>query len=220
MAFRFQKRIKIAPGVRLNVSKSGVSTSLGGRGGTVNLNSKGVRTTVGIPGTGMSWSQQKGWTGTVDLKPADELMQLGKLLDALAKTFNSLSPQANKVSASWNKAVASYEAGRGPSAAKFQTLTQRFEAAMAGYQKVDDTVAEQRAALDAIVSRLNSLSFGMFGGKLKAARNDLLALAREHETGARQLDDAVNRLREEVGNELVSAERWCQTNANQSPEGQ
>ncbi|MBY5976149.1 DUF4236 domain-containing protein [Phaeobacter italicus] len=60
MAFRFQKRIKIAPGVRLNVSKSGVSTSLGGRGGTVNLSSKGVRTTVGIPGTGLSWSKQSG----------------------------------------------------------------------------------------------------------------------------------------------------------------
>ncbi|MBV1896222.1 MAG: DUF4236 domain-containing protein [Rhodobacteraceae bacterium] len=207
MAFRFQKRIKIAPGVRLNVSKSGVSTSLGGRGGTVNLSTKGVRTTVGIPGTGMSWSRQNGWAGTADLKPADELMQLGKLLDARAKTFNSLSPQANKVSASWNKAIASFEGGRGPSASKFQTLSKRFETAMAGYQKVDDTVAEQQAALEAIVSRLNGLSLGMFGGKLKSARNDLLALAREHETGARQLDDAVNRLRGEVGNELAAAER-------------
>lgn len=207
MAFRFQKRLKIAPGVRLNVSKSGVSTSLGGRGGTVNLSSKGVRTTVGIPGTGMSWSKQTGWAGAASLKPADELMQLGKLLDARAKIFNSLSPQVNEVSASWNKAVASYEGGRGPSAAKFQTLTKRFDTAMAGYQKVDDTVADQRAAMNAIVGRLNGLSFGLFGGKLKSARNDLLALAREHETGARQLDDAVNRLRGEVGNELAAAER-------------
>ena len=207
MAFRFSKRIKIAPGVRLNVSKSGLSTSIGGRGGTVNLSSKGVRTTVGIPGSGMSWSKQTGWAGATNLKPTDELLQLGKLLDQRAKTLNSLSPQVNKVSASWNKAVEAFNGGRGPSAAKFQTLTKRFETAMAGYQKVDDIVAEQQDALNAIVSRLNSLSFGMFSGNSKSARNDLLALAQEHDAGARRLDEAVNRLREEISNELSSAER-------------
>jgi len=52
MGFRFQRRIKIAPGVRLNLSKSGISTSVGGRGLT--LNSRGTAT-VGIPGTGLSY---------------------------------------------------------------------------------------------------------------------------------------------------------------------
>ena len=32
MGFRFQKRIKIMPGVRLNLSKSGASWSVGPRG--------------------------------------------------------------------------------------------------------------------------------------------------------------------------------------------
>lgn len=56
MAFRFRKSVKIIPGVRLNFSKSGVSTSLGGRGATINLSSRGTRHTVGIPGSGLSFS--------------------------------------------------------------------------------------------------------------------------------------------------------------------
>lgn len=56
MAFRFRKSVKIAPGVRLNFSKSGVSTSIGGRGATINLSSHGTRHTVGLPGTGLSFS--------------------------------------------------------------------------------------------------------------------------------------------------------------------
>lgn len=52
MGFRFQRRIKLLPGVRLNVSKSGISTSIGGRGLT--YNSRGT-VTAGIPGTGLSY---------------------------------------------------------------------------------------------------------------------------------------------------------------------
>lgn len=57
MAFRFQRRIKIAPGIRLNVSKTGASLSVGRDGATVNLNKNGVRGTAGIPGTGLSYSK-------------------------------------------------------------------------------------------------------------------------------------------------------------------
>ena len=96
MAFRFQKRIKIAPGVRLNVSKSGVSTSLGGSGGTVNLSSKGVRTTAGIPGTGLSWSKQTGWSDAKTTKPEVDLLQLGNLLDRQANAFNTLSQKTTR----------------------------------------------------------------------------------------------------------------------------
>lgn len=205
MAFRFQKRIKIAPGIRLNISKSGVSASIGGRGGTVNLNTKGVRTTVGITGTGMSWSKQSGWSSMAGIKPADELVQLGSLLDKLVKIFNSLSPKVNKVSANWDKAVEAFEGGRGPSAAKFKTLRKRFEVAMVGYQKVDDTIADQKAALNAIVDRLESIRFGIFNGKLKSIKKDILTLAREYDASTGQLTEAVNRVRAEVGNSLASA---------------
>ncbi|MCU4121598.1 DUF4236 domain-containing protein [Variovorax sp. N23] len=58
MAFRFQKRIKILPGVRVNLSKSGVSTSIGRPGATVNLRKGKVKTTVGLPGSGLSYSTE------------------------------------------------------------------------------------------------------------------------------------------------------------------
>jgi len=56
MGLRFQKRIKILPGVYINLSKSGVSASLGGHGATVNVGHTGKRmVTFGIPGTGLSY---------------------------------------------------------------------------------------------------------------------------------------------------------------------
>ena len=56
MGFRMRKSFKVAPGLRVNVSKSGASLSAGVRGATANLSSRGIRTTVGIPGTGLSYS--------------------------------------------------------------------------------------------------------------------------------------------------------------------
>ena len=56
MGMRYRKSIKICKGVRMNLSKSGPSLSLGGRGCSVNINKHGVRNTVGIPGTGLSYS--------------------------------------------------------------------------------------------------------------------------------------------------------------------
>jgi len=63
MGFRIRKSFKIAPGVRFNISKSGVGTSLGVRGARYSIHSSGRRTTsVGIPGTGMSYVQSSNGT--------------------------------------------------------------------------------------------------------------------------------------------------------------
>jgi Protein of unknown function (DUF4236) len=59
MSLRFRKSVKIIPGVRLNLSKSGTSLSVGRRGFTTNLSKKGAKTTVGLPGTGLSYSSYK-----------------------------------------------------------------------------------------------------------------------------------------------------------------
>lgn len=57
MGFNFRKSLKIAPGIRLNITKKGVSSvSLGTKGARVNLGKKGTRTTVGLPETGLSYS--------------------------------------------------------------------------------------------------------------------------------------------------------------------
>ena len=57
MGFRFRKRIKLFPGAWLNVSKSGISTSIGGKGLTVNLKDGKTKTTISAPGTGISYSE-------------------------------------------------------------------------------------------------------------------------------------------------------------------
>ena len=74
MGFRFRKSIKIAPGVRLNVGTGGLSTSVGPRGARVTFGKRGRHTSVGIPGTGLSYTT---------FKPKSERaggMSFGKLL--------------------------------------------------------------------------------------------------------------------------------------------
>ncbi len=56
MGFRFWRRMKIAPGVTLNLSKSGGSLSFGGRGAHYTIGSRGTRKTAGIPGTGLFYT--------------------------------------------------------------------------------------------------------------------------------------------------------------------
>lgn len=58
MAFKFRKRIKIAPGVTVNVSKSGISGTVGAPGASVNIGKKGAYLNTGIPGTGI-YDRQK-----------------------------------------------------------------------------------------------------------------------------------------------------------------
>lgn len=63
MGLRFRKSIKIAPGVKLNLNKKSTSVTLGGKGVHYTVNSKGKRTaSVGIPGTGLSYSESSGGT--------------------------------------------------------------------------------------------------------------------------------------------------------------
>ncbi len=56
MGFRFWRRVRIAPGVTLNLSKSGGSLSFGPRGAKFTVGSRGKRATVGIPGTGLFYT--------------------------------------------------------------------------------------------------------------------------------------------------------------------
>lgn len=56
MTLRFRQTFTLFPGVRINVGKRGISTSIGVRGATVNIGRRGVRATVGVPGSGISYS--------------------------------------------------------------------------------------------------------------------------------------------------------------------
>jgi hypothetical protein len=56
MGFRFRRSIRLVPGVRVNISKTGTSLSAGRRGATLNFSDRGTKATVGLPGSGLSYS--------------------------------------------------------------------------------------------------------------------------------------------------------------------
>lgn len=60
MGFRFRKSIKIFPGFRLNFGKKSASISIGGKGFKKTYSTTGkVTTSIGIPGTGISYVDTK-----------------------------------------------------------------------------------------------------------------------------------------------------------------
>ena len=54
MPIRFRRTFRVLPGVKVNVSRHGISTTVGPRGMHLTFNRYGVRQDVGIPGTGLS----------------------------------------------------------------------------------------------------------------------------------------------------------------------
>lgn len=69
MGLRFHRSFQLFPGVRLNVSKSGLSASFGIPGATLNLGPRGLMSTVGAPGTGLSYRQLYGRAAPNNVAP-------------------------------------------------------------------------------------------------------------------------------------------------------
>ena len=55
---QFRRRIKVAPGVHVNVSKGGLGLSIGGKGLHYTIGPKGPHMSFGIPGTGVYYRQK------------------------------------------------------------------------------------------------------------------------------------------------------------------
>jgi len=58
MGIRFRKSLKLAPGIRMNFSGSGISWTLGPRGASVGIGKRGTFLNTGVPGTGLYSRQQ------------------------------------------------------------------------------------------------------------------------------------------------------------------
>lgn len=67
---RFRRRAKLFPGVYLNFSKTGISTTIGFRGASINIEKQGTYLNTGIPGTGI-YDRQK--IGDSKQKPKEYL---------------------------------------------------------------------------------------------------------------------------------------------------
>ncbi len=95
MGLRFRKTISLFPGVRLNLSKSGVGVSAGVPGLRGSINTSGRATgTVGIPGTGVSYVKTKKVFGN---KKTD------KKSDSKAKTTSKKSSKPDEAPAAESK---------------------------------------------------------------------------------------------------------------------
>jgi len=55
MGFRYRHTVRVLPGMHLNLSQRGVSTTLGRAGLSLNVGPRGLRPSVGIPGTGIGY---------------------------------------------------------------------------------------------------------------------------------------------------------------------
>lgn len=53
MAFKLRRRLRLVPGIMFNISRRGISTTLGIKGLSVNVGKKGAYLNTGIPGTGI-----------------------------------------------------------------------------------------------------------------------------------------------------------------------
>jgi hypothetical protein len=95
MAFRFRKSIGIK-GFKINLSKSGASLSLGVPGFTHNIGKRGG-TTLGIPGTGLSYKIPKA-------KRAKRAPQLTHA-QAKAEWIASLTPEERDAAAERGKDI-------------------------------------------------------------------------------------------------------------------
>ena len=54
MSLRFRRRLRILPGIYINLGKNGISTTIGPRGANINIGKNGAYLNTGIPGTGIS----------------------------------------------------------------------------------------------------------------------------------------------------------------------
>jgi hypothetical protein len=86
---RFNRRIKLLPGVTLNLSKKGISTSLGPHGAKITVGHGKTRMTAGLPGTGLSH------TTIIKNKPAQQQLSTSPI-----KQHQSSSYPKNRLSRS------------------------------------------------------------------------------------------------------------------------
>jgi hypothetical protein len=54
MPVRFRRTFTLFPGVKVNVSKGGMSITVGRKGFHLNFSKRGVKQTIGLPGSGVS----------------------------------------------------------------------------------------------------------------------------------------------------------------------
>jgi hypothetical protein len=89
--FRFRKTFSVLPGVKINLSKTGLSTSVGGKGATFNIGHGKRNVTLGVPGTGLSYRTQA----------SSQLVILGVVVVAIVGIAYLIAPEMVKSALHW-----------------------------------------------------------------------------------------------------------------------
>ena len=156
MGLRFRKSFKIAPGVRVNLNKKSASISVGTKGARITKSTSGrTTTTVGIPGTGISYSKshtsKRKTSSTVNKASADTMPTDNKRKERVkypprkpvAYTPPTEKPMASdavpakkeRVKYPPRRPVAYTPPAEQPTAAEFKTPVEPVDAMMAAYEK-------------------------------------------------------------------------------------
>ena len=156
MGLRFRKSFKIAPGVRVNLNKKSASISVGTKGARITKSTSGrTTTTVGIPGTGISYSKshtsKRKTSSTVNKASADTLPTDNKRKERVkypprkpvAYTPPTEKPMASDAAPAKKehekypprKPVAYTPPAKKPTAAESKTPVEPVDAMMAAYEK-------------------------------------------------------------------------------------
>lgn len=108
--FRFRRTFGVIPGVRLNLSRSGPSVSLGPRGLHYTIGLSGTRTTVGIPGSRLFWNDYRPYSGGGHQKTEQSTAQNGDnpsryesapIEEQFAKSTSELAPILDAARKQW-----------------------------------------------------------------------------------------------------------------------
>ena len=82
MGFRLRKTIRIGKFLHVNLSKRGVGFSVGVKGARIGIGPRGRRTTLSVPGTGLSYVKENGWSKSPKL-PAQQTVPVTENLKNL-----------------------------------------------------------------------------------------------------------------------------------------
>ena len=112
MAFRFLRRFKIAPGLSLNLSKSGVSVSLGGKGAKYTVGTNGQHVSLCIPGSGLFYTKKILSTTTTSSKrnPPAPSMEAQREISSDFLVGNGLSGEEQAIVDAWQELLCNNEA--------------------------------------------------------------------------------------------------------------
>lgn len=151
MGLRYRSSFKLFPGVRLNLSKSGVSASFGVPGATLNLGPRGARATIGVPGTGLSYSTQLNGGGKSPAPswPEREIQTYNPSLD----TIPQVRPSVPSFKSGVTRTIASADIEQRTSEG-LQSLKDMLVEARRQRREVDDDLSQASGLLAAQKSEL------------------------------------------------------------------